>query len=364
MGASGNVYLFVTDGSLDPNAGVDYVSYTFDLLAGDYIPDYGLLAGPNPENSVACSDVYCTHFSDRWIRDELNVFAGGASGVDILDRHKNMFGPGNCGRTEDTFSAGEGAFFANIDGPVRAIRSYMGANSGPFTQREHLFYRQRQDTTTFLRVHAISGVMDLYDYSPAATGMTYRNNLNTFGVPIDGQPDSVATGAIVWEMVSGAQGSLVISHRVETDISPFAYTSYYSDNDAPTVTQCTGDAFEYATSGLWINQGIPNTDPYLGTHSVLRPTRTIYYEAPGADTVLAELRHTQAQTPLNVSAAVYPPLPGDCNGNGVVDAEDGLAVGACLRGPDTPIDSECYCADLEGDGDADLFDLAAVQAAL
>ena len=71
---------------------------------------------------------------------------------------------------------------------MRAIRSYIGANSGPLTQREHIFYEQREDIRTFLRVHAIPGRADFFDYSSAASGMTYRNNLNTGGVTIDGSP--------------------------------------------------------------------------------------------------------------------------------------------------------------------------------
>ena len=59
---------------------------------------------------------------------------------------------------------------------MRAIRSYIGANSGPLTQRDHIFYARREDIRTFLRVHAIPGVLDFFDYSSAAIGMTYRNN--------------------------------------------------------------------------------------------------------------------------------------------------------------------------------------------
>ena len=60
-------------------------------------------------------------------------------------------------RSEDTFNDAEGAFIANKSGPVRAIRSYIGANSGPLTVRQHVFYERREDITTYLRVHAIPG---------------------------------------------------------------------------------------------------------------------------------------------------------------------------------------------------------------
>ncbi len=83
---------------------------------------------------------------------------GNSSGVDIPDRHKELFKPGVPTRTEDTFCEGaatgfpaEGCFTANISGPVRAIRSYMGANSGFITQREHIFYEDREDINTYLK---------------------------------------------------------------------------------------------------------------------------------------------------------------------------------------------------------------------
>jgi hypothetical protein len=295
------LYLFVSDGSLAPDADTSYVTYSFNLISGNYKATYSLMTGPNPENSEVITDFYRLHFSDRWIRDEVNVYAGTATGVDILDRHKNLFGPGNCGRSEDTFSAGEGAFFINKDGPVRGIRSYMGANSGPLTQREHFFYEKRQDLSTYLRVHAISGVMDFYDYSPASSLMTYYNDLNTSGVPIDGSPDIVSTGSLIWEMITGAQGTLAITLSIVTDISGFAYTSYYSDDSTPSVTQCTGDDYEYGSSGPWIDQAIPNTDPNITPNNNFISSRSVYYEEPNQTIGLAEERYAHATYPLITS---------------------------------------------------------------
>ncbi len=131
------------------------MKYTFKTLGGAYKTKYKFAAGPNPEDSLVTAPYHQHHFSDRWASDRLNVTAPGSSGVDILDRHKAMFGPGVCGRSEDTFNAGEGAFITNTGGPVRAIRSYVGANSGPNTQREHVFYDRREDIRTNLRVHTI-----------------------------------------------------------------------------------------------------------------------------------------------------------------------------------------------------------------
>jgi hypothetical protein len=129
------VYLFRQTGSLDQAAGRPYVDYDFTLLSGDYKSTYRTGAGPNPENSTISTAFYSHHFADRWIDDALRITASGASGADILDRHKNLFAPGVCGRSEKTFSDGPGAMIANKSGPVRAIRSYLGANSGTYTQR-------------------------------------------------------------------------------------------------------------------------------------------------------------------------------------------------------------------------------------
>ena len=144
----------------------------------------------------------------------------------------------------------------NKVGPVRAIRSYIGANSGPLTQREHIFYEQREDIRTFLRVHAIPGPWDFFDYSSAASGMTYRNNLNTGGVTIDGTPDSPTAGALSWESVDGPQGGLSMVHTLNTDIATLTNTSHYLDDSTPGTgaeTQCTGDAQAFGESGPWIN---------------------------------------------------------------------------------------------------------------
>jgi hypothetical protein len=280
----GWIYLFKRSGSLDPGAGKSYVSYDFNLLSGAYKTTYKLQDGPNPENSTITTPYYVDHFSDRWLNDQIKVKTGDASEVDILDRAKALLGPGNCGRSEDTFDDAEGAFIANKVGPVRAIRSYIGANSGPLTQREHIFYEQREDIRTFLRVHSIPGPWDFFDYSAAASGMTYRNNLNTGGVTIDGVPDTPTDGALSWESVDGPQGGLSTVHTLVTDITSLNNTSHYLDDSTPdsgAETQCTGDAQAFGESGPWLNSSLPNTDPRTTPFNSLASTRTIYFEAPG-----------------------------------------------------------------------------------
>ncbi len=91
----------------------------------------------------------------------------------------------------------------NRSGPVRGIRAFLGANSGPMTERQQVFYAGREEDTIYLRVHPIPSVMSFMDYSAAASGMTYRNNNNLAGVTINGVADSVTPGALTWESVDG-----------------------------------------------------------------------------------------------------------------------------------------------------------------
>lgn len=301
------VYLFERSGGLDPAAGERYVTYDFQLLSGAYKTTYRLQDGPNPENTTITTPYYVSHFSDRWLHDQIRIKAGGASQVDVIDRAKARLAPGNCGRSEDTFNDAEGAFVTNRAGPVRAIRSYIGANSGPLTQREHIFYERRQDIRTFLRVHAVPGPVDYFDYSAAASGMTYRNNVNPGGVTIDGVPDAVTAGRLTWESVDGPQGGLSMVHTLETNIAGLNPTSYYLDDSTPgggSETQCTGDAQAFGASGPWTGGNLPNTDPRATPFSSLTSTRTIYYEDPGKANGAA--RAAQVDSALQFSASAGP----------------------------------------------------------
>ncbi len=297
-------YLFRRVGtSLDPSANRRYVEYAFALASGAYKTTYKLDDGPNPETSKVTTSFYTRTFHDRWLDDSLTINAGNATGADILDRHKVLLGPGNCGRSEDTFDDAEGAFIANISGPVRAIRSYIGANSGPYTERTHVFYAQREDIVTDLRVHAIPGPVDFFDYSDAARSMGYSNDHNPGDVTIDGRADTVRDGTPLWEKVDGASGALTHVWSWTTDISPVPTTKlYYEDNDVNPTTQCTGDAQALGSSGFWITGNLPNSDPHGGPASTLRGTRTMFYEAPGRSQFDAVRHAEQVLTPLVASA--------------------------------------------------------------
>ena len=310
-GAEGVLYLFESDGSLDPGAGMSYVNYDFSLDSGEYKTTYRRDAGPNPESSTVTTNSYRSGFSDRWILDVERIDAGAATGADILDRYRFQFAPNSCGRSTATFVAGEGAFIVNHSGPVRALRSYIGANSGPYTQRTHRFYEERHEIETDLRVHPIGGLMDIWDFSPAATGMIYSSSTTPGPVAVDGSPDSVSTTPPDWELVTGSQGSMTSALRIDTSFAEVAdnLAWYYEDEaDNPTVSQCTGDGQAIANSGPIVSTGVPCTDPEPGC-GALRATRTIHHARPGRTSAAAAVWAQQLDTPLVVTTGDRP-LPG------------------------------------------------------
>ena len=309
-GGVGYVYLFRQKGKLDPGAGAAYVTYKFSLASGAYPGTYKFAAGTNTEDSTVVTPYYSRRFTDRWQESELKITRGGASGADILDRNENQFAPDQCGRSRLTFSRGEGAFLANRSGPVRAIRAFLGANSGPMTESQQVFYRGREDDTIFLRVHPIPSVLSFLDYSSAASGMTYRNNNNAGGVTIDGSPDTVAAGRLTWETADGPQGGLTTVHTWDTDLDASKFTSFYRDLASPPggQTPCEGDAGFYGASGPYVNGSIADTnEPSNGSAPVdrLTCTRTMFFDRPGdAD---GALRRRQVDSPLKTAVVAGSP---------------------------------------------------------
>jgi hypothetical protein len=294
------VYLFESAGELRPDAGEDRVQYDFKLPSGKTSGN-----GPNPENSSIRTKHYRQHFSDRWVLDATEITVGDASGVDILDRDEFEFKPGICNRTTDTFSEGAGMFIANVDGPLRAVRSVCGCNSGTYSQRDSYFYESCSVVRMYVRVHPIGATWNFYDFSPAAQGMTYFDNLNSSGVLVDGRPDDVKTGQLEWFFLSGRQGALTVAYAWETDIPDLGLHSYYFDETTADWKPCTGDKAAYAASGPATGE-LPNTDPVLGRPETLfhlEHRRTLYFDAPATTADDAKARVTASWFPLAVEVA-------------------------------------------------------------
>lgn len=347
-GGSAAVYLFKTTGSLDPGAGVNYVDYDFKLTnlteGQSLLDDYGYFHSTNPEDSTVTTDNYELHSYDRWMEDGLKVKAPGASQVNILDREVAQATLTGCGRSEYTFSGrwtedstpgndgatdDEGTYVAVIDGPVRAIRSYMGANSGPYVQREHIYYGDHEQNTIFLRVHIMLDLYSWTDYSPAAIGMIYRDEKNPGGVTVDGMPDTlvpttsadVANGSYSWQQLSGQQGAVSTVVGADTDIPNPNFGNYYLDemNPGPDNIQCGGDGKSIGASGFGILGPItPNTDPRLGTFNNLTVKRTRYFGPPSDGAAEGAVYRDRVEKPLAGSASASPfgPTKGGPPGRG------------------------------------------------
>jgi hypothetical protein len=299
--AAGYVYLFRSDGSLDPSAGEAYVAYDFELASGDYRTTYDRLSGPNPEDSTITGATYAAHFSDRWLLDRVSLTLGDRPGTDLVDRVMYRF-PGTCGRTEDTFDQGEGAFVVNKVGPVRALRGYVGANSGPNTQATHAFYDVAMETVIDLRVHAIPGVGATLDLNPQAAGMRFRSPQAPGGVTVDGVPDAVAAGVPTWWSVTGSQGNLAVAASHQGNL-PLVPSAHYQDDTTP-VGQCTGDGQAWGETGSFINTAIGCTDPGQGCAGTMRSRFTTIAGPPG-DPAFVERWAQQALQPLTVTTSTF-----------------------------------------------------------
>lgn len=321
--ANSYVYLFENTAGLSPGAGASTINYQFNLLNGSY-QNYNIALGFNPENSSVTTPYYSQHFSDRWIKDEIRIQAGNSSGVDILDRHKTLFPKSltevenKCTHSDTGFSEGEGAFVANIVGPVRAIRDYVGARSGPMVERIHYFYEQHVSVETKLRVHPIPGNMDVLDLSSNALGMTYYNNLNPAGVTIDGTPDNVQLGALTYEMLEGAQGSMYIVHELSTNVGiQTIYSKYADSNTNQGGDICSGDNAAYGFCGpLFFKAG--DSDPSTTPSAFFTSTRNTLFDNPGKTPTSQSFYLAYYDHPLQTSVACgsQPPVcqvPGSLN---------------------------------------------------
>jgi hypothetical protein len=304
-GTSSYAYLFRSDGSLDPGAGQKYVDYQFRLDSGDYKTTYKRQNGPNPENSVVTGDTYKTHFGDRWLQDEVYLTRGDRPTRDLMDRMKYQINL-VCARNENTFDNDEGAFVVNKSGPVRALRSYMGSNSGPLTQNTHVFYDKTAITRTELRVHGIPNVGAAVNLSREAVGMTFRNPQVPGGVTIDGQPDNVPTNAVpTWWTYSGAQGGLAVSTTFDVDATQPASGVYEDNFNGSANAACSGSRESIGHSGAHFNSWIQCTDPGSGCTNHLRSEFRLV-ATPGS-TSPADLQKIgeQGLKPLTVAVSGY-----------------------------------------------------------
>ena len=325
---SGYAYLYASTTLTGGGAGTTGVDYTFSLDSGDYMATYAMgtssrspnsTRGPNPEHSTVVTPGYTQSYSDRWLNDGITITSGSSSRADLLDRSPYIVPGLLCARTEDTYddvvrsSPYSAAFVANISGPVRAIRSQMGANSFTYLVLTDVFYPHREDTVIELRGHAGLPAFASYDdLTTGLTGLRYDDPANV-GIPFVGSPDAFTavtkSGDLshmpdAWSMVSGPAGALVTTRALESDIADVRATSDWRDVAGSRV--CTGDSSSWGLNGVILSRAsgsFPNTDPTLGASNTLTSMRWRYFNAPGLTRRSAAKLATQAQTPLITSVS-------------------------------------------------------------
>ncbi|MEM0992666.1 MAG: fibronectin type III domain-containing protein [Bacteroidota bacterium] len=373
----GYVYVFQQTGSLNPSAGRNYVTYNYSY-ADNYKTAYDVCVfsgtNNNPENSVVTTSEYNTEFSQRWVEDVLKITAGNANGQDILDRHQIFINANACNRNEQVFSDGKGPIVTNKDGPVRAIRSVMGAKSGTFTEQTIKFTQYQAAYTIYYRLHTANGYSDVFDFSSAATGMQYYSDRSPAGVTINGNPDVVDTDEPAeWELITGNQGSLVTTFEWETDITSGTrqqfnagdkqgyISGYYSDKGANADFTCTGDGRSYGSCGFSIDtkectdrradfDDYPECIP--ATVKRFTEFRTHYYLPPNTSTSQANRYGDFGRNPLTTSSQAM----GGCQGSGnEPTCDDGIQngdeTGVDCGGSCPPCQTEPTCDDGIQNGD-------------
>ena len=238
--------------------------------------------------------------------DSMKINLG--NGADILDRHKPMFAPGVCNRTEITASQGEGAFITNYSGPIRAIRHVIGFNSGPLTNRQYIMYPSHMEIVTNVVVHELpGGIMSLCDLSNNAMGMTYYDLVNEVGIELgrNNEFDPITDGGVnltipsiksdrldpTITQVVGPQGSMTVRRNVEGSMVNQQYFGGYlnhqNDRNFPDPfganwpgNQCSGDGEAIGEHGVWLGQPLVSTDPRDGGNGNLKLHETILFTGP------------------------------------------------------------------------------------
>ena len=147
-----------------------------------------------------------------------------------------------CERNAYTYTHGQTAFIASKVGPIRAIRSIVGANSGVLTVRNNIMYEQLEETITSMRVHPIPGLMYYMNFKKD-TPLTFYNCKNKKGFDVSGQMDenekNFDKNFCDWEMVTGPSGTYLrtigfdLAYHLPSEDPGLFLESWYYDNANP-----------------------------------------------------------------------------------------------------------------------------------
>ena len=201
----------------------------------------------------------------------------------------------------------------SIGGPVRAIRSYIGANSYKWTVNTDIFYPDREDSVTELRGHAgLPGFAGADDLATNLTGMTYSDAANT-GLTIDGVPDTSTPPRpprrrAGIELADGLGGRGLARH------DPLARHRHHAASSSPPSTStrrrparrpCTGDASywgQFGTSTVSPVNNVPITDPTLiAVPNNFLAHRFRYFAGPNTPAAAAAGLEAQTKSPIQTT---------------------------------------------------------------
>lgn len=245
VGTQGYIYLFEDTSSPDPSAGVNAVDYSFQFNnnntsgfvgANQYKNSYNVCngAGLTTENSTIVSTNYTIGFSGRTIQDELRINRDVTKGLDVLDRNESTNFNNRSTQTYNDPPA-NGAFICNKNGPIRAIRSVMGSNSGTYNQLDMLFTSCYVEEINYYRVHSTTfSIWSYLDLASNITGLHSRSNRTT-KIDIDGVDDGVDTYTLPqWDFVETNEGNIISLYDIERSRQQFQFTQegYYKDDDS------------------------------------------------------------------------------------------------------------------------------------
>merc|ERR1712156_1299504 len=364
----GFVYLFVSEKDentgtyvLQQDANDRRINYTFSLTtkndegSNNYFDVYKFKCDDakdihecnddimNPEDSWFSSNTYQRHFAENWYSDDMKITLNETDGRSFWGVEDFQFNLESCDRSIKTFMKSPTSFVSNIVGPLRAIRSWIGANSGAIAQRQIIMYEDREDSTTFHRVHPTPGLF-LYSNFKAGSKLKYYNCKNTQGFEIDGKMDNQENefdnGYCFWDMVTGSSGpyfrawdthfqlrgeDFAIEDLLETWYYDDDTPIWFGDKGAPLFqngwSMCSGlvndQNIAWGTTGFKYkyNIGFPNTDPLrigdpdlpleacstesADSLSYLTATAKQYYLAPDFGVEEAELLSIRALNPMH-----------------------------------------------------------------
>lgn len=273
------LYFFRQSGSLAQDAGQDYVSYNFQFTNSadnfatvfdetDYIDRYDICGfgtdRDNPETSTISTDYYEISFSDRTYEDGLKIKDNSVAGQDILDMIEATSNLEKSVRNIRTYAEARGNMVNIIDGPIRAIRSHMGTNSGIYNQLIGIYYPHTVQRINPFRVHSGTkpSIYTFADYSANIVPATYSDDNNITPVNIDGTPDNVNTNVPAkWAFIDSDEGKISTIYDYETNLqvgdffqfqsgsAEMTFDGFYEDK-TPNGYALTGTPGTYGASGI------------------------------------------------------------------------------------------------------------------